>query len=637
MTTISTDKRLDVFSASAVLRTAALVAVAWTLASAGFLAWDLYGSDRQALELARHDAAARIGKDIAFRAWATSHGGVYVPPSERTPPNPYLAGIRDRDVETASGKKLTLMNPAYMLRELQTHYPASFGEKGRITSLKPLNPVNAPDEWERAALLRFEQGAREVSAVADIDGVAHLRMMKPFFIEQGCLKCHGTQGYRVGDVRGGIAVSLSLEPFYAAADRTQRDLLLGHGASWIIGLVGIGFVTGQNRRRELDRKLAEEHLCSSAASLEEAQRIAHVGNWELDLDSNRLSWSAEIYRIFEIDPQDFGASYEAFLAAIHPDDRALVSQAYAKSVEERKPYDIVHRLLMKDGRVKYVVEKCETRYGPDGKPLRSMGTVHDVTEREQAERQVRALNLELENRVRERTAQLQNANQELEAFAFSVSHDLRAPLRAIDGFSQILVEDYEAKLDPEARRLLGVVRENTVRMAQLIDDILSFSRMGRRDMNTVELDLGSMARSVFAELQSAAPDRTLRLELGNLPAATADGAMMRQVLVNLISNAIKFTGQRTEAVIEVGGKVVGDENQYYVRDNGVGFDMQYVDKLFGTFQRLHSSEQFEGTGIGLAIVKRIIVRHGGRVWAEAKPGEGATIHFTLPRTGSPTA
>ncbi|MCK9379558.1 MAG: DUF3365 domain-containing protein [Sulfuritalea sp.] len=623
----------DANSSSAVLRNAVLAALAWTVILTGSLAWYLVSSDQYTLAIAHREAAAYIAKDNALRAWVTFHGGVYVPPTETTPPNPYLAGVPDRDLETPSGKKLTLMNSAYVLRQLHAHFAGPFGEKGRLTSLQPLNPINAPDDWERSALLRFEDGTREVSTVSDLGGIPHLRVMQPLIVEQSCLKCHGSQGYKVGDVRGGIAVSVSLEPFYADSDRTHRNLIAGYAAGWLIGLMGIGFLTRQSRQRERERKVAEDILRNNESSLAEAQRIARLGNWELDLVSNVLTWSPEIYRIFEIDPQEFGASYDAFLAAIHPDDRAMVNQAYTESVASRKPYDIVHRLLMKDGRIKYVNEKCETHYGADGKALRSMGTVHDITERQRSEEQVRALNQELEERVKERTVQLETANKELEAFAYSVSHDLRAPLRAIDGFSHMLLEDYTDKLDADGQHYLDVVRANTVKMGQLIDDILSFSRMNRRDIETADLDIGALAQSVFEELRAATPGRMLRLELGDLPAARADRAMIRQVLTNLISNAIKFTGPRAEAVIEIGGTADADENHYYIRDNGVGFDMQYVDKLFGVFQRLHTAEEFEGTGIGLAIVKRIVTRHGGRVWAESKLDGGTTIHFTLPRAG----
>ncbi|MDD5058296.1 MAG: MASE3 domain-containing protein [Sideroxydans sp.] len=561
-----------------------------------------------------------------------------------------------------------------------------------------------------------------------------------------------------------------------------------------------------------ERKQEEERLRRSEQGLSEAQRIAHLGNWELDLVSNVLTWSDEIYRIFEIDPKKFGASYDAFLNAIHPGDRERVNRAYTDSVANKTPYEIVHRLLMPDGRIKYVIENCETHYDAAGKPLRSVGTVHDITERklaedellererhsqsllrlsrklessrsyaevlnaardevgsvigyrnlwaylltedrqyarvlmaggpmadavmsdervatlpvkgdrmmeeiaaakeiivvedaqtdarvnreivaklgnrsivnvpiiffdrhlgsvgmgtfgdegvripsasenkylmalashiaaaldrihllderEKAEREVKQLNRDLEQRVEERTAQLEAANKELEAFSYSVSHDLRTPLRAIDGFSHILLDEYTGKLDAEGQRLLNVVRDNTHRMGQLIDDILKFSRSGRLEMKLVEIDMEQQAREVLAELLPGSDNAKLQFEIGHIPPANGDSAMMRQVFVNLLSNAIKFSHGKEHPAIEVGSQVEGNEVVYYVKDNGAGFNMQYADKLFGVFQRLHSVEEFEGTGIGLAIVKRIINRHGGRVWAEGKVNEGATFYFSLP-------
>lgn len=239
-------------------------------------------------------------------------------------------------------------------------------------------------------------------------------------------------------------------------------------------------------------------------------------------------------------------------------------------------------------------------------------------------------NANLEERVRQRTADLARANKELEAFSYSVSHDLRAPLRAIDGFSRMLEEDYRDRLDDEGCRLLHVVRTNAQRMGDLIDDILEFSRMGRLDLATREVDMDGLAREVANELQAAAAGRDLNFAIHQLPPTHGDTAMIRQVLVNLLANAVKFTRARSPAVVEVGGSAGEEENVYYVKDNGAGFDMQYVDKLFGVFERLHAREQFDGTGIGLAIVKRIIERHGGRVWAEARVDAGATFHFSLP-------
>ncbi len=242
----------------------------------------------------------------------------------------------------------------------------------------------------------------------------------------------------------------------------------------------------------------------------------------------------------------------------------------------------------------------------------------------------------LEELVATRTAELtksndglEAANRELEAFAYSVSHDLRVPLRAIDGFSRILLEDYSGKIDDEGQRLLNVVRDNTVRMARLIDDILAFSRAGRSEITPAPIDMDGAVRAVLEELKPATAGRKLTFDIRPLAPANGDAAMIRRVWTNLIDNAIKFTAPRLDAVIEIGSTAGKKETTYYVKDNGAGFDMQYADKLFGAFQRLHGSE-FPGTGIGLAIVKRIVARHGGRVWAEGKVNEGATFYFALP-------
>jgi signal transduction histidine kinase len=232
--------------------------------------------------------------------------------------------------------------------------------------------------------------------------------------------------------------------------------------------------------------------------------------------------------------------------------------------------------------------------------------------------------------VAQRTALLEAANEELEEFSYSISHDMRTPLRAINGFAEILLAEYGAGLDGEGVRLLKVVRDNARSMGYQIDGILLFLRMGKRTMNCVPIDIASLAQEVFAGLRAANPARHMRLDLGVLPEAWGDPEMIRQVLVNLLSNAIKFSPSGVEAVVELSGMESENETVYTVKDRGVGFDMQYVDKLFRVFERVHPTGQFEGSGIGLAIVKRIATRHGGRVWAESKVNEGTTIHFALP-------
>jgi PAS domain S-box-containing protein len=238
---------------------------------------------------------------------------------------------------------------------------------------------------------------------------------------------------------------------------------------------------------------------------------------------------------------------------------------------------------------------------------------------------------------RRREVEIQTLNKELEAFCYSVSHDLRAPLRAIDGYSRILLEECLDTLDDEHRRHLQLVTENARRMGKLIDDLLEFSRMGRTALQLADVDMRAIAVAVLGQFATQYPQRKILGSVGPLPAAWADSALIRQVLVNLLDNAVKYTRPRPVAIIEVGGRTDGVETLYWVRDNGVGFEMDYVHKLFGVFQRLHGREEFEGTGVGLALVQRIIQRHGGRVWAEGAVDQGATFTFTLPKKGEPRA
>ncbi len=369
-----------------------------------------------------------------------------------------------------------------------------------------------------------------------------------------------------------------------------------------------------------ERQQIEEELRQSRESYKLATDAAQEGLWEMDLVNRTVRWNKTFRDQFG-DLSDKKLSRHWWSDRIHAEDFERIAGDFTRALEGTvTTWNQEYRFLRPDGTYAYVLNRAHIERNETGKAIKVYGAMLDITPLRQTE-------IEL----KKRTSQLERANEELESFSYSVSHDLKEPLRAIEGFSRILFLDLKDELDNEAKRKFDVIREKTRKMAQLIENILIFSRLGLQEITVTFNNWEKLVGDVWQEVLDRDSERNVKFTISPLAACYGDENMMRQVFTNLLSNALKFTKGRNPAIIEVGCEEKKDEYIYYVKDNGIGFDMRFSYKLFKIFNRLHSDKEFAGTGIGLSFVKRIIERHGGRVWAGGKVNEGATFYFTLPK------
>jgi signal transduction histidine kinase len=402
------------------------------------------------------------------------------------------------------------------------------------------------------------------------------------------------------------------------------------------------------------RVLAEAATLADAAprilrTIGESEGWAFGAIWRKDPANARLRsievWSAPEAAVAEVERMtrelSFGPGeglpgqvWERRAPVLIPEVTRAASYPRAAAAEQAGLRGAIAFPIVVDGEVLGVIDFL-VREAPEPDPAldamfeqigRQIGL---FVQRRQAEDEVRRLNQELEQRVQRRTAELEAANHELEAFSYSVSHDLRAPLRAVDGFAQALAEDFGPALPDGGRRYLQLIQGGAQRMGNLIDDLLTLSRLSRQPLTLRRIEPARLVAGIWMDLASERGDRAIEFVVGDLPECRGDPSLLRQVWFNLLSNAVKYTGRQPQARIEVGAEMRADGPVFFVRDNGAGFDMRYVQKLFGVFQRLHRADEFSGTGVGLAIVQRLVHRHGGRVWAEGAVGQGAAFYFTL--------
>jgi len=368
-----------------------------------------------------------------------------------------------------------------------------------------------------------------------------------------------------------------------------------------------------------DRKLAEAQLLKSDRHLKTAQRIGKLGSWEYEINTGHLTWSDEVFRIYGLEPSNHPPDYEQLKLYIHPEDWEHFDRTVQAAMELGQPYDLEHRIIQPNGALIYVTARGETIYDTSNQLTHIIGTAIDITDRKLAEA-----------KILETSQKLANTNRELESFCYSVSHDLRAPLRHINGFVNALrqqIQKHEELQDPKVDHYLQVIDSSSQKMGNLIDGLLVLSRYGRKPLDAKPVSIRELIDDAI-EVLSSDPKHNPNLEfvIGELPNTIGDPTLLQQLFRNLISNAVKFSRNQPNPRIEIDSL---PDQTIRIKDNGVGFQMEYADKLFGVFQRLHNEQDFEGTGIGLAIVQRIAQRHGGSVWAESSPNQGATFFVKI--------
>ena len=638
----------------------------WTLFISSLSFHEISGIRQITREMAISEIRAYCNKDRALRTWGASHGGVYVPIDERTPANPYLAHLPERDLVTPSGRELTLMNPAYMMRQVGEDFSSLYGVGARMTSLKPLRPENAPDAWERRSLEEFGHSRLpEKLEFTQIDGVPHLRLIQAVRTTADCLHCHGHQGYKEGDIRGGISVSLSM---VEALDLQKKQIffhLLRAGLTWCIGVAGMLLGGSLLRRRVAERDAAQEalersrdRLVRKSEELEEAnvallteiaerkrveaeilvseEKFRTVADftydWEYwkDPTGNFLYVSPSSERITGYRPEEFKENPGLLLEITHTDHKAQLENHFRQGLLERAVRMLEFRIITRSGKERWIGHICQPVYGQSGEFLGSRASNRDITGSKWSEKILNKFAVDLAQ-----------SNRDLQDFAYMVSHDLREPLVLVQAFSERLRARYGGNIPEKGLEYIGRIESAAARMQELISGVLAYSQVSAKAQSFEEVDLEKIVLQVISDLEMRIAETGGRVEVASLCRIKADPLQIRQLFQNLIVNGLKYRRQDVPPHVLVSSRIIltsetegaGEFCCITVEDNGIGFASESADRIFDLFQRLHGRSQYEGAGIGLAVCKRIVERHGGIITAESSPGMGARFIVTLPVQG----
>ncbi len=602
----------------------------WTGVIAGSLAWDSYLIDEQFAALAHKEAVANINKDQGFRLWGTKHGGVYVPVTEETPPSPYLSHVPERDIETPSGRKLTLLNPAYMVRQLMEDHAELYGVRGSITGLIVLRPGNAPDAWQKQALLKLKAGADEVTADTEIDGNTYHRMMRPMYMKPGCGKCHGHLGFKLGDFRGGVSVSVPLEPYIAAKHEGIVRLALTHGLIWALGMAGIGFGARQVRGRIDERYRADEQLDAHRARFETMLNQVPEAFVMMDGEHRIQLFSEGAANTFGYRPEEvLGKSVEILMPEIHRAGHAQKVRDWAAGGAAMQTAVERGEIMgqRKDGSV-FSAEASVSRFQQAGETMYT-AALRDITERKERDELLR------QSQKMETVGQLTGG----------VSHDFNNILAAIIG-NLDLIED--GAVDSEAsKESIATALRAALRGAELTHRLLAFSR--QQPLNAKLTHINEILQN-FEQLAKRTIGENIAIELKLAADAwltMVDVGRLENALLNLAINARDAMPDGGRLTIESANRHLeedgaadfedltpGDYVMVAVSDTGSGMPAEVRERAFEPF--FTTKDIGAGSGLGLSMVFGFARQSGGQVSIESKEWAGTTVRIYLPRSWETT-
>lgn len=610
-----------------------LLAAVWTLLFAASFAWQALRDKENMLTLARNQAKNVYEKDVLYRRWAAQHGGVYAPVTEKTQPNPYLSNIEERDITTPSGRKLTLINPAYMTRQVFELAAEHYNIQGHLTSLNPLRPQNAPDKWEAEALRSFEEGRSEASSLETISGKQYFRLMYPMLIEEPCLKCHAAQGYLLGQIRGGISVSVPMASYDVLFKKRLAALAEVHGLFWSLGVAGllIGGVRVRNKMGERDQALGA--LAESEARFKILFQQAPLSYQSLNaeaavIDVNETWESLTGYSRTEAK----GKPFHGYLAE---KDRQAFLHDFEKLKTEGRINGAEYILNLRDGAHRTIALSAKTSTGKDGRFQQAHCIFHDITEQKLVEEEKRRMEQQL------RTSQKMEA---VGTLAGGVAHDFNNILMVIMGFTELSLQTMS--LDDRNRENLNRIAAAAERARDIVLQILAFSPMKVNE--SFSLNMGLLVRETMKLVRASTPS-TIEIVEEIDPVAgdiMADPSQLKQVLLNLTTNA-------AQAMRETGGSIFvkveritlnsaeaerslhlaeGDYVKLSIRDTGPGMDKKILARAFEPY--FTTKDVGEGSGLGLAVVHGIVNGHGGAVEVDCRPEGGCEFLVYFPKLPS---